>query len=482
MTLNFVNTSTMGGAVSSNVANIVTSVTNNITSSIQTNNSFVNNCVNSQKFVNCSISKAVIKNVCNIQSILKTMTTQQIQDTLNSQVAQQLLQTAQSQVGSMGIGYAAANNLVSALVNNANVISHSITQNASSISNIYNNFACTNSQFGTLVIDNTGTISAFIDQVINQTAVDNLISNVSQDISQTATATIEGLTSFIIALAILIIAIGYVAFKPVGMIMSNKIIMITIVLFVVMSIVLFMYLKQLPPFFSPAVSCTTNTAINCCGTNVSCTTDASAAQINMSSPPLRYTFNIIGSDGTIPGSNPSGPPGLLQMVIAAQQTGWSQATFNYFNNNPILAGLPNPLVQSGVNSWITNINEWSMLTTAEQNLARFVLCNLLEIDTSVYMYDDEQCMVNGNIITSPSLDQGCMLYVPSYMPPESNIGKALTGGGVLNGQFGSCDSPTYRLQNFMKKGGFLIPVGLFGAIIAFLVFFKRGDAQPSTSK
>lgn len=464
----------MGIATSSNVAQIITDVSNSVINQASSNNSNFQTCQNSQKWTNCSVKNLNIKNICDIQAKAYSILTQNNTSDLNSTVSQKLLQTAQSQVGSMGIGYAAANNLVSALVKNSNLISNQLSNSSSTVMTVFNNFVCNGSSFGNVDIVNKSTENAMVQQVTGQTDVANLISSVSQDITQSATATVEGIAAFLIALAILIVAIGYVAFKPLGLVLSNKIIIGAVVSITLISVILFLYFKQLPPFFNPPLKCTQATAGPCCSTpgmTVQCVDIQQNQNTYISSPPLRYVLDIVGGDGSIPGSSPNTPSGLIQLVIVSAG-GWTQAAYNNLQTSDIVVkyGFENPLTLDGM-YYNTNVQGWTFTDDDKKLYARFVLCNALNIDTSTYIFDEEACMVNGVVISPADQTKGCMKFVPSIMPTPSVMDKGLNGNGMMVGEFGSCNNATYRLQNFMKYGGFLIPVAVFAGFIAFLIFY-----------
>jgi len=479
----------MGIASSSNIANVVSDVSNSIISSASSTNSNFQSCYNSQKWNNCTVKGTLkIKNICDIQAKAYSIVSQNNTGSLNSTVSQKLLQQAQSAVGSMGIGYASATNIVSALVKNSNLISNNLVNASNDVMNIFNQFTCNNSSYGNVDITNDSTASWITNQVTTQQNISKLVSSVSQDITQSASATVQGLAAFLIALAILIVAIGYVIFKPVGMILNTKIIVVTFIFLVLSAIILFLYLRQLPPFFNEPLQCTATTSSSCCGTTGlgGCVDFQDSQNTDITSPPLRYTFDILGVDGTMPGSDPNGSPGLLQMLIV-NAGGWNANAYNYFENSDITQkyGLENPLSQNGM-IYVTNVNGWLFDSTNggdnKKLYARFVLCNLLTIDTSTYIFDDEACMVGGVLISPPDQSRGCLRFTPTVMPMPSVMDRGLNGGGTVTGTFGACNNPSYRLQTFMKKGGFIIPIVLVVGLGAFLIFYNTRNQNANNTK
>jgi len=213
--------------------------------------------------------------------------------------------------------------------------------------------------------------------------------------------------------------------------------------------------------------------------------------VTINAPPLRYAYDIIGQgDCTIQGTcnNPNQPPafkaGLLQMTIS-KFGGWTPQAWTslnqYFNNSS--SGSegqppPNPLAlvpNSNPPVYVTNASQWNAFLAFPQNIgrARFILCRALGIDTTVYILPTEKCYVNGQVINP---DDSCYQFVPSGpLPTDGDLITAVNTGGSVSGLFGVCSTPSYKLQTFMKYGGFLIPIGLFVADIFFILYFNKSS-------
>lgn len=472
----------MGIASSSNVAQVVTNVTNSILASVDVSNNNVTSCMNSQAFNNCKIDNLKIRNFCDLNIRASSIVKQSSQDTLNSNVAQTLLQKAQSTVGSLGIGYASANNLASALVKSSNTITHSLTNSCSNVANIINLFNCNNSSIGNIDIDNETITNTIIEQVSSQVNNDSLVSSVTQDISQSATATVEGLTGFLLALAVVIVAVGYVIFKPFGMLLSNKIIIVVVMVTIVAAVILLMFIKQLPPFFNPPTKCAPGND-TCCGDGIDCV-DQELDTVDLISPPLRYALDILGVDGSMPNTDPNGSPGLIQLAIA-KANGWNENSYNTFKTIFESQGYPNLLVQTGISSYATNASAWTndVFTDVNKTLyARFLLCNYLGIDTSIFIFEDEPCMINGKVVSPSSIQAGCKQFNPAVMPQKQYMYNAYEGNGTVKAMFGNCNNQTYKVQTFMKKGGFVIPIVVMTVIIGFTLFYNNSKPDSVNNK
>jgi hypothetical protein len=471
----------MGGAISSNVASAITNVMNDIQNSASGNNAQIGQCILDFEARNCHISGGLnVKSVCNISATSNQVISLVSQNKLQSIIAQKLLQEATSEVGSAGIGFAGASNVTNALVNSANSIQNIATGISNQDASSTNIFKLQNCDIeGGVNIDVNSDLNFISTQAIANNSVNDLTSNVTQSVSQTASATVEGLAAFLIALAILIVAIGYVVFKPVGMILSNKFIMITVISLILLALVIAAFLLQWPPFFNPPTECN-NASV--CGTS-ECI-DPTPQKVSIQAPPLRYTYNIIGTDATTPGTGQGqAAPGLLQMVIQ-KSGGWSLAGYNTLNT--ILTSyqnVPNPLKLGGVNNYITDWDTWNAYSTNNPLYARFVLCDILQIDTTVYIFPAEYCRKANGTVSTP--DATCFQYIPTIMPTPSQTILALTGGGVVSGNFGVCNFPTYRLQSFMKPWGFIILGLVIVGIFTFIILYRSGEkeeAKPETKE
>ena len=351
----------MGAAQSNNISDAVTTVSDYISNSTTANTHEVDNIQNNATFKDCSIGGDV--NVTTISEIVQSarqIVAAKQSSNLKNDVQQQALQTASSTVGSMGVGFADANNVASQLVNSTTNIINSVTASASEMQSIHNNVVCDRSHIGGSVNINFSTKSKFYStQSLNNQQVAKVVTSVSQSITQKATAKVAGITGFLIAIALIIAAFGYAIAKPLAT-GSGKILLIGIMLFVFGAILVAMFLAKSPPFFDENLVCKAG--------GFGCDSDACVKKSQQTKilkhTPLRYNYAIV---------NASGDRGeLLPMVIsraAASKTkmgyngGYNGTQYSNFEDNKAtgkwiadtsykiaqVPQLPNPLMMQSSN-------------------------------------------------------------------------------------------------------------------------------------
>jgi len=359
----------MGAAVSNNVASAVSSVSNYVSNSTTATNSQISIMVNE-----------IITNTCTFEGDFNIRTTATVilksrqivsalQDAnVKNTIAQKMLQQAMSSIGSMGVGYADATNSASEFATSSSTIINSMRAASSESAFADNVFECDHSHFaGNVNINFSNSTDFLSDQTLKNTAVQTLVNNISQTVTQKATAKVAGLAGFLIALAILIGVIGYALSKPLDTKAAKYIIAAALVIGLgVVVIVLWLYSAS--PFFNADTTCNPFEP----GSGTGCGTDCVECCINKKQvtialakhPPLRYAYPIFqqGDDD----DPTSFIPGLLQMCIAkagnevggesaGSNGGWNGANWNVmggtgnwkadttsksFDVDP----LPNPLV------------------------------------------------------------------------------------------------------------------------------------------
>src|SRR5687768_11641165 len=119
----------MGGSFSSNVANAVAEVTNEIQTEVSTNIQQGQGCADMVHIgQNCKVGgNFTWTDICRMYATATQVVTQVSNNNLKSSVAQKLLQKATSTVGAAGIGFASANNTTNVFVNSTNSIVNSMT-------------------------------------------------------------------------------------------------------------------------------------------------------------------------------------------------------------------------------------------------------------------------------------------------------------------------------------------------------------------
>ena len=209
----------MGAAVSSNVASAVSEVSNNITNSTSVNSEQYNEQSNYFITNKCNIT---LSGDFNISAIAQTaVRNKQIlhvksQTSLHTSIQQSVLQTALSKIGSLGIGFADATNSTSLFCQITNDVINSVSAYAQQFNSQTNKVVCNDSTIIAKNLNiNMGTSSDFYnEQIIQNENVTNITNEISQSIVQKASATVEGLAGFLIALALVIAAFGYTIAKP----------------------------------------------------------------------------------------------------------------------------------------------------------------------------------------------------------------------------------------------------------------------------
>jgi hypothetical protein len=298
----------MGAAESKNVAEAVADVTNSVSQSTQADSTQVDQISNNISLSGCQIFgnldvNAVSTSLVTNQQILKAS-----QNTnLKNNIQQQMLQSASSKVGAMGIGYATASNAVSTMVNDTNTIVNAMAASASQYALTDNNFTCDNSVIrGNVKINFTDNKKFLSSQTLDNQQVSDIVNDVTQKVSQKATATVEGLGGLLIAIALIITAIGYTLTKPftTG---PLKLVLLLIIIFIVGALMTTAYMKSLPPFFSKPSQCIAGSRM---GLGDAECINMEHGVIEMEKPPLRYAYGLLPDDDSLSQGN------MLQMAIS----------------------------------------------------------------------------------------------------------------------------------------------------------------------
>jgi hypothetical protein len=307
----------MGASISSNTASALADVSNSITNNTSASQNQINNNTNIVNIKTCKIFgdnlniNQYTNNIQKNSQIVSGISNSNVEN----DIQQKLLQTALSTVGSMGVGYANASNSASMTANVSNDIKNTVSAVSNQISEQTNTFSCEDSFIQEKNINITqGASSNFLsDQVVKSQNITKLANQISQTAEQKATAKVQGLSGFIIALAILIIAIGYAFSKPITSILSSppiKLLLTVGLLLLLTGIGVWMYLGKCPPLFNDN---------NICNPNYNFDSDCedcinnTLQKISIDKPPIKYMFPIV----TPPSSSVGITGNLVQMVISA---------------------------------------------------------------------------------------------------------------------------------------------------------------------
>ena len=288
----------MGSAQSSNTAKAIAKVANSVTSNTSTSNAQVSSVYSRIEADKCSIRGDVNINIASQVGATNRQIVAAMQNThIQNSIAQQMQQLAQSTVGSLGIGVADANNYVSTYASASTDIANYVFTASSQSTFEDTSVLCENSVIGgDFNVDLSYTNSFWNDQGVTSKQINNIVNNITQKVSQTATAKVVGLTGLLIILAILIGIIGYAVSKPAGKAFKSLGPAIGIIAIVVIIIlIIFMYIKATPPFFSEQQTCSPSGNLGGSTCSFNNCLNSKDQTVSLDKPPLKYMYNIIGS-------------------------------------------------------------------------------------------------------------------------------------------------------------------------------------------
>jgi hypothetical protein len=323
----------MGAASSSNAVKAVTNVTNSVTNATTANTNQVSRMKNSDVFSNCNIvlsGNLTIDQTASLSQVSKQIASASSNTSFNNLISQTILQEASSTVGSMGIGYASASNSASVFANSSNAISNDLSVSANQFGDTSNSFLCSNSTIIAKNLDINQSISSnfLSDQTLKQDNTSEIVNDISQSVTQKASAKVEGLVGFLIALAVLIGVIGYSLVR----VTASPIILIPILIIVITIVGTGMFLRKTPPFFSDPSICNPSSLGSCKDSNCG---DLKENTIKIAEAPLRYIYPI-SQEGY---NNKNG--NLLDICVISigreldqkpSNNGYTTKVMNYFND------------------------------------------------------------------------------------------------------------------------------------------------------
>lgn len=313
----------MGAAVSSNVSDQISSITNNISQNTVVNQTQIDNTSSAINLTQCNITSGGSVNMSilnkNIQTAKQIVSATQ-NATVTNDIQQKLLQEASSTVGALGIGFADASNSSSQMANSSTTISNAMNVASNQIGITSSDINCTNSTITAQgsVAFTIGSDSNYIsDQTVKNKQVTNVANSISQTAQQKATASVEGLTGLLMALALIFIAVGFTVYET-----GNTSAIQTIIIIIVLGILLFLYIVEAPPFFDKDLDCVIggrNGSIIYDSTNCVDTTTSNSTVLTQ--PPLRYLLPIIDVNNR---------PNLCQTLISFAGKGTNNNGYNQY--------------------------------------------------------------------------------------------------------------------------------------------------------
>lgn len=301
----------MGAATSSNASEAVTNVTTNILQDTTANVSQITDNKANVNLNRCNIigsEDVVIQSIAQQQVENNQIASSNQNADVTNDISQSVMQEASSTVGSLGVGFANASNSASLLVNSSTTIRNSIRSEANQSASNLASIDCNNST----IIGRNINISSLADsnvlttQVTTGEQVASVINKVSQTASQKATSSVEGMASGLIALAILIAAIGYAFAKPLSS-GAVKIVIVVIIILAIIGMISFMYVRKTPPFFNDLRDCSPISLLGGC--DLDTCGDIKESSQNLETAPIKYLHGLISGDDNDPKAF------LLDMVI-----------------------------------------------------------------------------------------------------------------------------------------------------------------------
>jgi len=320
----------MGASVSKNQAKEIANIVNDISQDTNTNQANIQSNWNNEIFQGCNITADSFSTHQSATNYIKAV---QLSEALQNShvvnnIAQKLAQEAKSSVGFLGIGFASASNAASTEANSTNIIKNSMNTTLNNISNVNNNFVCQNSTLnikGAINIDQSGFSTIMSDQTVKNTQITDLSNSLTQDISQKASATVQGAVGFILALALLIGVMGYSLSKPLNS-AGGKIVVSGGLAVGILILFAWLYSVNAPPLFTkPEVVFPYAFS----GQNGTCKSDKKMVEIQprkvvLDKPPLKYLYNVAVEPDSTPFAS------LLTLVIA-NRVGKTPASNNGYN-------------------------------------------------------------------------------------------------------------------------------------------------------
>ena len=250
----------MGASVSSNTAKSIAKVSNNVSNSTNVSANQVNAVQQAINFDSCYLNMSGDINIQSASSMVaksKQIVTALQQSHIQNDIAQRMMQQAKSQVGFLGVGYAKANNYASQMADATSSVVNQLTTVANQFNYLDQNFQCTGSTFigKNFLLSQGSDANFFSEQVVKNQQISDIANSISQTISQKATATISGLSAFLLIFVLIIAAVGYALTKPLSS-GSGKMIVGSIIVVLIAVMCAVGFLMEWPPLFSPPNECT----------------------------------------------------------------------------------------------------------------------------------------------------------------------------------------------------------------------------------
>ena len=249
----------MGAAVSSNTAKSIAKVSNNVSNSTNVSANQVNAVQQQIDFDDCFLMMSGDINIESASQMVaksKQLVTAMQQSHIQNTIAQQMMQQAKSQTGFLGVGFAEANNYASQMTDATSSVLNQLTTVANQFNYIDQGFRCEGSTFigKNFLLSQGSSANFFSEQVVKNQQISDIANNITQSITQKATATVSGMSAFLLIFVLLIAACGYVLSKPLSS-GSGKIIIGTVMVVGIGLLIAVGFIFAWPPLFQKPNLC-----------------------------------------------------------------------------------------------------------------------------------------------------------------------------------------------------------------------------------
>lgn len=286
----------MGSAQSSNTAKSIANIANSVSSNTTTTSNQVQSTLNNIKFKKCIIGGDVDLNIAAEFSAKSQQIIDAMQNTnIQNMIAQQMQQEAQSTVGSMGLGVAESSNYTSSYASASNDVINMVKTVSNQASFNDTSIVCDGSTIkGNFNINLSSNTDFWSDQAVKSDQITKIANTITQTVQQKAIAKVEGIGGLLLMIALFIAIIGYSVSKPVGKIIKSfDVAIVIIIFFVLIFVILLMWIRETPPFFSKPVNCLQSGRLtSCIGDDCK---NLKNDTISLTNTPLKYMYNIIRS-------------------------------------------------------------------------------------------------------------------------------------------------------------------------------------------
>jgi hypothetical protein len=333
----------MGAGVStaSNVADQISSTTADVTNETTaglSNNQF---CAQDIDLGSCTFNIGgdfENEQVCEQIKAITQMTQQDVTNNISQALAQRTSQDAAAELSFGGYGYAAASNAASQTAEASTTINNSVSSSLSTASTAVQSWGC---QDATIVVGGDFTIRQgvsqrdYIKQITKSKAINNVSQEITQELTQKATATLGGLGGLIGLIVLIIIVMilagvmqgGKKKDRSTGQVVSTytegrRWSLVAVLWLPALFYVFMSWLFNLPPIFGNDAECLYTGDISCFD-GVECE-EYKEGTILLRETPLRYLYPVFGSDPSVPPyeKTTTFTPGLLQFFIHAELGGY----------------------------------------------------------------------------------------------------------------------------------------------------------------